>query len=65
MLVQPDLLSIVASLQDAANRHAVDEVMAMFADDAGILLAGFTKISDCIVFVDNLDQNSFICCGSL
>jgi hypothetical protein len=45
MLVHPDLLSIVASLQDAANRHAVDEVMAMFADDAGILLAGFTKIS--------------------
>jgi hypothetical protein len=44
MLVQPDLLSIVASLQDAANRHAVDEVMAMFADQAEFELTGLTRL---------------------
>jgi hypothetical protein len=44
MLVQPDLLSIVAALQDAANRHAVDEVMAMFADDAVFELTGLTRL---------------------
>lgn len=44
MPVQADLLSVVAALQDAANRHAIDEVMAMFADDAEFELEGLTRL---------------------
>jgi len=44
VLVQPDLLSIVAALQDAANRHTIDEVMKMFADDAEFELVGATGL---------------------
>lgn len=44
MLAQHDLLNTVAGLQDAANRHAIDEVMAMFAEDAEFELAGLTRL---------------------
>jgi len=44
MLIQPDLLNIVAALQDAANRHAIGEVMAMFAEDAEFELTGLTRL---------------------
>lgn len=44
MPVQPDLLSVVAAFQDAFNRHAIDEVMAMFADGAEFELEGLTRL---------------------
>jgi len=44
MPAQHDLLSVVAAFQDAANRHAIDEVMAMFADDAAFELEGLTRL---------------------
>ena len=45
MVVQHDPLNIVAALQDAANRHAIDEVMALFADDAEFELVGLTRLA--------------------
>jgi hypothetical protein len=44
MTVQTDLLTIVEALQNAANRHAIDAVMAMFADDAEFELEGLTRL---------------------
>lgn len=42
MPTQPDVMSVVEALQDAAKRHATDEIMAMFADDAEFELVGLT-----------------------
>jgi hypothetical protein len=44
MPVQHDLLSVVEAFQDAANRHAIDEIMAMFADDAEFELEGLARL---------------------
>lgn len=44
MIARNDLLSAVKSLQDAANRHAIDEVMAMFVDDAEFELGGLPRL---------------------
>jgi hypothetical protein len=35
MAVEYDLLTVVKTFEDAANRHAIDESMTMFSDDAG------------------------------
>jgi len=39
-----DLLTMVETFEDAANRHAIDEIMAMFSDDAEFELVGFTRL---------------------
>jgi hypothetical protein len=44
MTVQGDLVGVVKTFQDAANRHAVDEVMAMFTEDAEVELKGTTRL---------------------
>ena len=44
MSVQHDLLKLVEAFQNAANRHAIDEVMAMFADDAEFELEGLARL---------------------
>jgi len=44
MMVQSDLLGVVKAFQDAANRHAIDEVMAMLTDDAEFELKGMTRL---------------------
>lgn len=44
MIVQSDLLDIVKAFQDAANRHAIDDVMAMFTEDAEFELKGMTQL---------------------
>ena len=44
MPVQHDRLSVVEAFQDAANRHAIDEIMAMFADDAEFELEGLARL---------------------
>lgn len=44
MIFQNDLLDVVKVFQDAANRHAIDEVMEMFADDAELELEGLTRL---------------------
>jgi hypothetical protein len=44
MNTRNDLLSAVKALQDAANRHATDEVMAIFADDAEFELEGLVRL---------------------
>ena len=42
---QHDLLGTAKAFQNAANRHAIDEVMAMFADDAEFELVGLTRLA--------------------
>lgn len=37
---QQDLVSLVQTFQDVANRHAVDTVMSMFSDDAEFEIVG-------------------------
>lgn len=44
MSVQHDLLSLVEAFEDAANRHAIDEIMAMFSDDAELELVGLARL---------------------
>jgi len=45
MNTQKDLVSLVKAFQDVANRHAVERVMAMFADDAEFEMVGlFTLV---------------------
>ena len=44
MSVQQDLLSLVEAFEDAANRHAIDEIMAMFFDDAEFELVGLARL---------------------
>lgn len=44
MSVQHDLLSLVEAFEDAANRHAIDEIMAMFSDDAEFELVGLARL---------------------
>jgi limonene-1,2-epoxide hydrolase len=41
---EQELLSLVESLQDAARRHAIEEIMALFADDAEFELEGLTRL---------------------
>ncbi len=41
---EQELLSVVESLQGAAGRHAVNEIMAMFTDDAEFELVGLTRL---------------------
>jgi limonene-1,2-epoxide hydrolase len=44
MSAHEDLLERVRSLEGAANRHAVEEVMEMFADDAEFELVGVARL---------------------
>ena len=44
MSVQHDLLSLVKTFEDAANRHAIDEIMTMFSDDAEFELVGLARL---------------------
>jgi limonene-1,2-epoxide hydrolase len=39
-----DLLTLVSALEDAANRHAIDEVMAMLTDDVAFELEGMARL---------------------
>jgi hypothetical protein len=44
MTVEYDLLTIVEAFEDAANRHAIDEIMSMFSDDAEFELMGLARL---------------------
>jgi len=44
MNTKQDLLGLVQAFQDVANRHAVDTVMGMFADDAEFEIVGLYTV---------------------
>jgi limonene-1,2-epoxide hydrolase len=44
MPVQHDLLGLVGAFEDAANRHVIDEILAMFTDDAEFELVGLARL---------------------
>lgn len=44
MTVQGDLVGVVKTFQDTANRHAIDEVASMFTEDAEVELKGMTRL---------------------
>jgi hypothetical protein len=41
---QTNFVNIIAALEGAFNRHAVDEIMAMFTDDAVLELKGLARL---------------------
>jgi limonene-1,2-epoxide hydrolase len=45
MTFENDLMRFAAAFEEAFNRHAIDEVMAMFADDAVMEIEGVTRLT--------------------
>ena len=43
-MTQTNFVNLVTALEDAFNRHAVDEIIAMFTDDAVLELKGLARI---------------------